>query len=74
VDHLWIGGLKANDVSGTIGFGQVCLAGMRTVSKDNVGNGTITGDFGHLVALVAMVHDPDVWDCPLTATGAGGKS
>lgn len=73
MDHLWIGGVKANDVAGTIGFGHTFLTGVRTVSKENTGNGTITGDLGRLLALAAIVHDPDAWDCTLMTSPPGGR-
>ena len=66
MDQIWIGGIKANDVSGTIGIGFACLTGPRALSKTNVGNGTVTGDQSQLFALAALIEDPDFWDCVAT--------
>lgn len=63
MDQIWIGGIHANDVSGTIGIGYAYLMAPRTLSKTNVGNGTVTGDQGRLFAMAAAIDDPDLWDC-----------
>jgi hypothetical protein len=74
MEPMWIGEVKANDVSGNLGLGQVFVSGMRTVSKSNVGNGTVTGDYACLPALLSMVLDPDLWDAVLiTETSQTGR-
>lgn len=62
MDHIWIGDLKANSVSGTVNVGPFVQVGTSSSAKSNTGNGSINGDYSAMPLLWSMVDDRDQYD------------
>lgn len=73
MDHLTIGCVETNGVSGIVSVGRTAICGSRSTSKSAAASGSLTGDFGTASVWLGLLQDADLLDAPVWLLNGAGR-